>query len=155
MYNFVLKNSKNNYTTQNYRFMKKIKFMVVAMLMMCSTSAFAQRDINQMNDKELSAWYGQQIDEMNAKIKLVKTQIKGDKANVELQTELTKLNAEVKKAKEDKKVIDNAIKAEAKAEKAIENAEKMAQKAEKAKKDAERMKKEAAEAARKALQIRK
>ncbi len=134
--------------------MKTIKFTVFAMMMMFTTATFAQRDYSSMNNKELSAYLGQQIDEVNAKIKLVKVQIKGDKTNNEYQSELSRLTVDLNKLKSDKKIIDNAIKAEEKAEKAIENAEKQEQKAKEAKKKAEDMKKEAAEAARKALQVR-
>lgn len=134
--------------------MKAIKFTVFALMMLFTSSSFAQRDFSSMNNKELSTYFGQQIDEINAKIKLVKVQLKGDKNNADYQSELNRLNNDLKKMKDDKKIIDTAIKAEEKAQDAIENAEKMAKKAEEAKKKAEEMKKEAAEAARKALQVR-
>lgn len=134
--------------------MRIIKFAVFAFCMFCASSAFAQSDLSQMSNKELSQHFGQEIDILNQKIKLVKMQLKADKDNKEHQSEMSKLQVELKKAKDNKKIIDNAIKTEQKANAAIKNAEKMQKKAEEAKQKAEEMKDKAAEAARKAIQVR-
>lgn len=136
--------------------MKAIKIVFLFAMFFMGTQAFAQKTINLVDasDKELSDYFKQQADELNAEIKLVKTKLKGDKLNGELKGQLVQLQNNVKRVKENKKIVDNAIKAQAKADKDIAKAEKMQKQAEQAKQKAMESKKKAEEAARRALTIR-
>lgn len=135
--------------------MKTLKFMITALLLMGSSCVMAQsQDFDRMTDKQLSAYYQQRINELNAEIKLVNTKLKNDKENVDLHKQLNNCKAELNISKQNKKVLDNAIKTRAKADKAIEAAEKAIQKAEKAKEKARELAKKAETAAREALKTR-
>ncbi len=137
--------------------MKLIKTTMFAALMLFAGQTYAQsqQPLNEMSDKELSAYFGQKAAELNAEIKLVKTQIKGDKLNENYKTKLVQLKNELSKVKNNKSIVDKAIKTQNKADKAIQAAETAQKKAEEAKDKALKLKKEAEEAARKALYLRK
>lgn len=137
--------------------MKLIKTTMFAALMLFAGQTYAQsqQPLSEMSDKELSAYFGQKADELNAEIKLVKTQIKGDKLNENYKTKLVQLKNELTKVKNNKSIVDKAIKTQNKADKAIQAAEAAQKKAEEAKDKALKLKKEAEEAARKALYLRK
>lgn len=137
--------------------MKLIKTTMFAALMLFAGQTYAQsqQPLSEMSDKELSAYFGQKADELNAEIKLVKTQIKGDKLNENYKTKLVQLKNELSKVKNNKSIVDKAIKTQNKADKAIQAAEAAQKKAEEAKEKALKLKKEAEEAARKALYLRK
>lgn len=137
--------------------MKLIKTTLFAALMLFAGQTYAQsqQPLSEMSDKELSAYFGQKADELNAEIKLVKTQIKGDKLNENYKTKLVQLKNELSKVKNNKSIVDKAIKTQNKADKAIAAAEAAQKKAEEAKDKALKLKKEAEEAARKALYLRK
>lgn len=132
--------------------MKFLKVALLALTFAFANHMYAQRSLSEMNDKELSQHFAQQIDELDARIKLRKTQLKADKLNVEYKADLVRLEAEKKKAKADKKVIDKALKSQSKADKAIAKAEKLQQKAEQAKAKAEEAKRQAEEAKKKAAE---
>lgn len=134
--------------------MKSFKFILLAALMLFAGKSFAQKPLDELSDKELSARFDQQIKELNAELNLVKTKLKGDKLNTELKTRQVQIKNEIKQVKENKKIVDKAIKTQAKADKAISAAETAQKKAEEAKDKAMKLKKEAEEAARKALHLR-
>lgn len=137
--------------------MKLIKTTLFAAMMLMAGQSFAQaqQPLEDMTDKELSAHFKQKADELNAEIKLVKTQIKGDKLNEAYKTKLVQLKNELAVVKSNKAIVDKAIKTQSKADKAIEAAEAAQKKAEEAKEKAMKLKKEAEDAARKALYVRK
>ena len=129
--------------------------MLAALLLMGSTSIYADdRNLESMTDKELSQHFAQRTDELNAEIKLIQTKLKADKNNVELHTQLNNCKSELTCVKNNKKIVDNAIKTRAKADAAVEKAEKAIQKAEKLKEQAKELAKKAETAAREALKAR-
>lgn len=91
------------------------------------------------SNEQISKELGHTIDITNAEIKTLKAKIKADPTNTELITEKTKKEAELKKAKEQKKVIDTAIKAAKNSKKETEDAEKAAKKLQSTSSDADRV----------------
>ena len=69
--------------------MKTFKLMIAALLLMGSTCVYADdRNLDEMTDKELSSYFQQKMDELNAEIKLINTKLKADKENVDLHKQL-------------------------------------------------------------------
>lgn len=135
--------------------MKTIKFLLCAMLLMGSSCVWAQSpSLEDMTDKQASAYFQQKINELNAEIKLVNTKLKADKSSVELHNQLDNCKKELSIAKRIKKTIDTSIKEREKADKALAAAEKAMEKAEKAKEKAKEQAKKAETAAREALKAR-
>ena len=93
-----------------------------------------------LSDKALSAQYKQEIDILTSEIKTIKVKLKADSANSDLKKELAVKEVELKEAKANKKVIDNAIKSKAASEKAQKKAEKAQEKADKAAINAQKVK---------------
>ena len=120
--------------------MKKLVllFMVIALTGVFSTINAQSR--SGLSDKALSAQYKQEIDILSSEIKTLKVKLKSDSGNSELKKELAVKDVELKEAKSNKKVIDNAIKSKAASEKAQKNAEKAQKKAEKAAGEAQKVK---------------
>lgn len=135
--------------------MKTIKLLLATILFMGCTCVWADsKPLSEMSDKELSAYYEQTINELNAEIKLINTKMKADKDNVDLHRQLNTCKADLKTAKANKKIVDNAIKIRNKADKAIEKADKAIEKANKLKKEAEELAEKADKAARQTLKLR-
>lgn len=135
--------------------MKTLKYFLAVFALMMAGHVCAQTNLDDLSDKELSMKFDQKIKELNAEINLVKTKMKGDKLNSDLKTQMVQLKNEVKVVKQNKKIVDTAIKKRDKADKAIAAAETAQKKAEEAKQKALKAKKEAEEAARKAILLRK
>lgn len=141
--------------------MKNFKFALVALMLMCTCQTFAQKAIKDMTDKELSEYFALKVNQIKAEMKVIKVQLKADQTNGELNNQLITKQAELENAKNNKKIIDNAIKASSKYDKTIKAAEaaekkakQAADKAVEARKKAEEMKKKAEEAIRNTLFLR-
>lgn len=93
-----------------------------------------------LSDKALSAQYKQEIDILTSEIKTIKVKLKADSANSDLKKELAVKEVQLKEAKANKKIIDNAIKSKAASEKAQKKAEKAQKKADNAADDAKKLK---------------
>ena len=114
-----------------------------------------------LSDKELSEYFALKVNQIKAEMKVIKVQLKADQTNGELNNQLITKQAELENAKNNKKIIDNAIKASSKYDKTIKAAEaaekkakQAADKAVEARKKAEEMKKKAEEAIRNTLFLR-
>ena len=116
----------------------KIKTIIAAIALMAIPAlTFAQTDkSNALLSKEL----GQQIKIYTAEIKTLKAKLKADPANVEFIQEKAAKELELKKTKDQKKIIDTAIKAEKTSKKETAQAEKALKKHENAHKNAEELK---------------
>lgn len=116
----------------------KIKTIMAALAFMAMPAfAFAQSDkTNEQISKEL----GHQISILNAEIKTLKAKRKADPTNAEYVTEQAKKEGELKQAREQKKILDTAIKAEKTSKKETQQAEKALKKHESASQDAEALK---------------
>lgn len=116
----------------------KIKTIIAALAFIAMPSfAFAQ---SAKSNAELSKELGHQISILNAEIKTLKAKRKADPTNADYVTEQAKKEGELKNVKEQKKILDTAIKAEKTSKKETQQAEKALKKHENASKDAEAVK---------------
>lgn len=96
-------------------------FAIALALMLMPALSFAQTT---KSNEALSAELKNKIEVINADIKVLNAKLKADKENQTLISELSIKKDELKKAKEQKKIIDNAISAEKNAQKQAKAAEK-------------------------------
>lgn len=116
-----------------------IKTIITAFAFLAiSASGFAQSTAdNEAHSKSL----GNQIKILDAEIKTIKARLKAEPGNADYTAELGKKQEDLKKAKNEKKIIDNAIKAEKTNQKEAKDAKKAKDKLEAAAKSAESLKK--------------
>lgn len=112
------------------------KIIAVIAIIAIPVLTFAQ---NAKTNEELSKELGHTINITSAEIKTLKAKLKADPANAELVAEKNKKEAELKKAKDQKKILDTAIKAAKTSKKESEQAEKAQKKLEASTKDADRL----------------
>lgn len=116
----------------------RIKTIIAAFAFFAmAASGYAQSTMdNETHSKNLA----HQIKILDADIKALKARLKAEPGNADYTAELGKKQAELKKAKSEKKIIDNAIKAEKTNEKEAKDAKKAQQKHESTSKAADALK---------------
>jgi len=120
--------------------MKKILFLCIMITLTGLFSIIHAQNTSEISDKALSAQYKYEIELLNAEIKTLKVKLKGEPQNIELRSELTVKQEQLKEVKGKKKIMDNSIKSQAAAEKAARKAENASIKAEQARQKAQRLK---------------
>lgn len=116
----------------------RLRTIVMAFaLMAMPIVTFAQ---SEMSNEEHSKTLGAKIEVVKQEIKTLKAKLKLNSGDAESITAMTLKETELKTLKDQKKTIDEAIKAEKKSEKETKQAEKAEKKNEQASKDAEKLK---------------
>ena len=90
--------------------MKKIAKMFALVALMCMPVAASAQS---KSDKELSAEYKAKIEICNNEIKTLKSKLKLDKTNTDLNREMIEKKSELADYKSKKKILDTNIKAQA------------------------------------------
>lgn len=120
--------------------MKKFAVYTLLTFILCVSSSSIVCAQEVKDNAQLSKELGQQISIINAEIKTLKAKLKAEPSNADYVSEKAKKEGELRKATEQKKIIDTAIKAEKMSKKETQQAEKAQKKHENATKEAERIK---------------
>lgn len=120
--------------------MKKLALYILLTFILCASSSNITCAQEVKNNAQLSKELGQQISIINAEIKTMKAKLKADPSNTDYVSEKARWEGELRKAKEQKKIIDTEIKASKKSKKETQQAEKANKKFENATKEAETLK---------------
>lgn len=118
--------------------MKKSFILFAFILSLLTPNVACAQDTK--DNAQLSKELGQQIDIINSEIKTLKARLKADPSNSDYIGMKAEKAGELKKAKEQKKIIDAAIKAEKNSKKQSQQAEKAQKKHQAASKEAESLK---------------